>query len=96
MDLNTNVTVQAKYQRAESKPYPGFLQAVWLAVLQKLTAFLIYISILIAGITIDRNSIFRLIIPACAMSVVLWYGQKKATVIKGESHGFFRQLAIFD
>lgn len=85
MDLNTNDTVQAESQRAESKPYPGFLQAVWLVVLQKLIMFLIYIPILIAGITIDGNSILRVIIPACAVSVVLWYGQKKANTSFKES-----------
>ena len=72
-------------QQAESKPYPGFLQAVWLVVLQKLIMFLIYIPILIAGITTDGNSILRVIIPACAVSVVLWYGQKKANTSFKES-----------
>jgi membrane protease YdiL (CAAX protease family) len=85
MDLNTNDTVHAKSQRAESKSYPGFLQAVWLVVLRTLIVVLISLPILIAGISINRNLIFKLIIPTFAVGVVLWYGQKKTNTSFKES-----------
>jgi membrane protease YdiL (CAAX protease family) len=92
MPLNDNSVVTEESQKAETKPYPGFLQAVWLLVLYGIVAFLLMIPVgIMAGISdmpLHKDPLFRVIVLLGALTFVLWYGIEK-------SKTRFRQLFSF-
>jgi membrane protease YdiL (CAAX protease family) len=92
MPLNDNSVVTEESQKVETKPYPGFFQAVWLFVLYGIVAFLLMIPAgIMAGISdipFHKDPLFRVIVLLGALAFVLWYGVEK-------SKTRFRQLFTF-
>jgi hypothetical protein len=92
MPLNGNSVVTEESPKAETKPYPGVLQAVWLFVLYGLVAFLLMIPVgIVAGISdmpLHKDPLFRVIVLLGALAFVLWYGIEKSKTRFGKLFSF--------
>ena len=81
MSLSNGNLNSIEAQTPEKKAYPGFLQAVWLAVLLVALTILLFIPITIIGIIVDiplhKDLVLRLIVGFCALIFVLSYGIEK-------------------
>ncbi len=78
MSLSNGNLNSIEAQTPEKKAYPGFLQAVWLAVLFVALTILLFIPITIigriVGIPFHKDLVLRFIVAFCALVLVLVYG----------------------
>lgn len=82
MPLDESSVVTEESKTVEAKPYPGFLQAVWLLVLYGIVVFFLLIPIgimaVISDIPLHKDPLLRVIVCLGALIFVLWYGIEKS------------------
>lgn len=82
MSLDESDLVAGESKIVAAKPYPGFVQTVWLLILYGIVIFILMIPVGIASIISDvplhKDPLFRVIVPFGALIIVLWFGIEKS------------------